>query len=59
MNLARSTYNFIVYDIPFNDAVGSASEILYNSDNLVVVMDTSNWGITKAMINISNIEAIV
>jgi cellulose biosynthesis protein BcsQ len=57
MNTVRTSHNFVVYDLPFRYAVGCASEIVFTVDNLVMVVDSSNWGITKAMLNICNIDS--
>lgn len=54
-NLSKSSYNFIVYDIPFKDAVGAAQDITATADNIITVVDSSNWGITKAMVGMCNI----
>lgn len=56
VNLAKTSHNFVIYDIPFNSATGFLSEITYMTDNLVLVADASNWGITKMMINVCNIS---
>lgn len=56
VNLAKTSHNFVIYDIPFNSAIGFLSEITYMTDNLVLVADASNWGITKLMLNVCNIS---
>lgn len=56
INLAKNNHNFIIYDIPFNSATGVAKDILYSADNIVLSVDCSNWGITKAMLGVYNIE---
>lgn len=55
--MAKTMSQFIVYDIPFKDAVESAAPIIYTADNLVINIGTSNWGITKALVGIGNIES--
>ena len=57
VNSAKSSYNFVVYDIPFSDATTCASEISIMADDLVLVSDSSNWGLTKTLINVFNIES--
>lgn len=57
VNAAKSKYHFVIYDIPFKDATSYLSEITYNADNLALVIDASNWGMTKAMINVCNIPS--
>lgn len=57
VNLAKSSHNFVIYDVPFDDATNFLSDLTYTADNLVVVVDTSNWGIVKAMLNICNISS--
>lgn len=56
VNLAKTSHNFVIYDVPFNSATGFLSEITYMTDNLVLVADASNWGITKLMLNVCNIS---
>ena len=56
VNLAKTSHNFVIYDIPFSSATGFLSEITYMTDNLVLVADASNWGITKLMLNVCNIS---
>lgn len=56
VNLAKTSHNFVIYDIPFDSATGFLSEITYMTDNLVLVADASNWGITKLMLNVCNIS---
>jgi Mrp family chromosome partitioning ATPase len=56
-NLVKSSHDFVIYDIPFKSATDYLSEITYTADNLVLVADASNWGITKLMLNVCNISA--
>lgn len=56
-NTAKTDYNFVIYDIPFDSASGFLSELVYMADNLVLVTEASNWGITKTLINMCNIES--
>ena len=56
INLAKTSHNFVIYDVPFSSATGFLSEITYMTDNLVLVADASNWGITKLMLNVCNIS---
>lgn len=55
-NLAKTSHNFVVYDVPFKYAVDYLSDITYIADNIALVVDASNWGITKAMLSVCNIE---
>lgn len=57
VNLAKTSHNFVIYDIPFASAVGYLSEITYMCDNLVLVTDASNWGVTKTMLSVCNIAS--
>ena len=57
VNLSKTSHNFVIYDIPFSTAVGFFSEITYMCDNLVLVTDASNWGITKTMLSVCNIAS--
>lgn len=56
VNLAKTSHNFVIYDVPFSSATGFLSEITYMTDSLVLVADASNWGITKMMLNVCNIS---
>ena len=57
INLAKTSHNFVIYDIPFETAVGFGSEFTFMADNIVVTVDCSNWGITKTMLNMCNLES--
>ena len=57
INLAKSTHNFIIYDIPFDSAVGFCKDFIFMADNIVLTIDCSNWGITKTMLNMCNISS--
>lgn len=56
-NSAKSSHNFVVYDIPFDLATTFLSDITYIADDIVCVTDTSNWGITKMMQSITNVSS--
>lgn len=55
VNISKTSHNFIIYDIPFNDATDFLAEITYTADNLVLAIDASNWGIAKTMLSVCNI----
>ena len=55
VQLAKTSHNFVIYDIPFEYAVGHLDAITYSADNIVMTIDSSNWGISKALLNICNI----
>ena len=57
VNLAKSSHNFIIYDVPFEDATNFLADLTYTCDNLVITMDASNWGIVKTMLNVCNISS--
>jgi Mrp family chromosome partitioning ATPase len=56
LNMAKSASNFVIYDVPFNSAKGYLKDVVYRADNLVLVTDASNWGVTKTMLSVCNIE---
>ncbi len=56
-NSAKSSHNFVIYDIPFDLATTFLSDITYIADDIVCVTDTSNWGITKMMQSITNVSS--
>lgn len=55
MTNAKATHNFVIYDIPFETATDFLSDITFGADNLVTVVDSSTWGITKMLLGICNI----
>ena len=57
VNLAKANHNFVIYDIPFDSAVGFLSDITYMSDNIVLIIEASNWGVTKSMLSMTNIAS--
>ncbi len=56
INLAKNSHNFVIYDIPFETAVGFGKDFTFMADNVVITVDCSNWGISKTMLNMCNIE---
>ena len=57
INMAKVQHNFVIYDIPFNKATTFLSDVTYGCDNIVLAVDSSNWGITKMMLNVCNIAS--
>ena len=57
ISLVKGSYNFVVYDIPFYEAVTNASDIVYSADNIVLNIAANNWGVMKAIIQMCNIES--
>ena len=57
VNVAKSNYNFVVYDMPIDDATNFLADITYTADNLLLVADASNWGLTKMMMKVCNISS--
>ena len=55
VNLAKSTYNFVIYDAPFEVATEHLPELTYLADSVTLIIDSSNWGVAKAMIGMANI----
>lgn len=55
-SVIKSAHNFVIYDVPFEVATGFLADITYTADNIVFTVDASNWGVTKAMLNMCNID---
>lgn len=55
-NTAITNYNYVIYDMPFDFATNVGSDITFMADNILMCVDYSNWGIMKALIDISNID---
>jgi hypothetical protein len=56
VNIVKNRYNFIIYDIPFNEATGYMSDITLGADAIAITVDASNWGVTKFLVGMCNIE---
>lgn len=56
INMAKANHNFVIYDIPFEYASGCLQEFIYMADNVVMTVDCSAWGISKTLIQMSNID---
>lgn len=57
VNVAKSSYNVIVFDIPFDELTTTFTDILFTADNTVYVVDTCNHGIMDMTLKFSNIES--
>ena len=57
INSVKSSFNFTIYDIPFNTATTFLRDVVYTADNIVNVVDASNWGISKFMLDCCNIAS--
>lgn len=55
MSQCKASHNFVIFDIPFDDLVESLSQIGYSADNVIINIDASNWGVSKALIGMCNI----
>lgn len=55
--VVKSSYDFIIYDIPFDYATTFFSDITMTADNILLNIDSSNWGISKTLISMCNIES--
>ena len=55
-NQAKNGHNFVIYDVPFEYAVGHLEDITTMADNLVIVMDSSTWGAMKTLLYMMNVE---
>lgn len=57
INSIKSSYNFAIYDIPFEYATTVLQDVIYTADNIVNVVDCSNYGISKFMLDYCNIAS--
>lgn len=53
----RNSYNFIIYDMPFEAAVGYCEDVSSTADNLIILGDYSTKGFMELMVLMSNIES--
>jgi cellulose biosynthesis protein BcsQ len=56
INAIRASHNFIIFDIPFKYASTRMIEVVYTADNLVIVVDSSNWGVVKTMTTLGKVR---
>ena len=54
---AKTSYNFIIFDIPFDDLTTTMAEILFATDDLIMCVDTTNHGLMDFLLNMGNIES--
>lgn len=53
----RNSYNFIIYDMPFNCATEYAADITFTADNIIITCDASNHGLMSMMLSMCNIDS--
>lgn len=52
----RNSYNFIIYDIPFQDAISHCEDVTSTADSLVLMSDYSTKGLMELLVLMSNID---
>lgn len=57
INSVKSSFNFTIYDIPFSTGTTFLRDVVYTADNIVNVVDASNWGVSKFMLDCCNIAS--
>ena len=57
INLVKPTHNFVIYDVPFDDATGFLADVVYLADELVLVTEMSTHGIIKTMLKVCNVAS--
>ena len=56
MNTARTTYNFVILDIPFDEATTTLRDMTFASDYVINVVEANNHGLMSFLLNMANIE---
>lgn len=56
ITFAKMNYNFVIYDVPFENATTNLDDIIYSADNIILNIDSSTWGINKTLIAMCNID---
>lgn len=56
MASAKAQFNFVVYDINIDDAIGDASNVATMADKLLLVIEATSSGAMKVINRITNIE---
>ena len=54
---AKTNYNFIIFDAPFNELTTSLADVLFATDDLLMCVDTTNHGLMELLLNMGNIES--
>lgn len=54
-SMIKENYNFIVYDVPFNQLDGCAVDLVYSADKLIYMADCSTRGLVSMMLDIANV----
>ena len=52
----KSNYNFVIYDTKYSDLINPLKSLIVNADNILMVIDSSNWGVLKTLNEICNTE---
>ena len=55
ISMSKGAYDFVIYYVSFQDATTYLTDLILNADNTVITVDTSQCGITKFMLLMSNI----
>ena len=54
---AKTSYNFIIFDVPFESLTTDLADVLFATDDLLMCVDTSNHGLMEFLLNMSNIDS--
>lgn len=54
-SMIKENYNFIVYDVPFNQLDGCGVDLVYSADKLIYLTECSTRGLVSLMLDIANI----
>ena len=55
-SIVKQQYNFVIYDIPFEQLVNIGVDIVYSADKLVYITESNTRGFVDLMLDIANIE---
>ena len=54
---AKTAYNFIIFDVPFEDLTTSLADVLFATDDLIMCVDATNHGLMEFLLNMGNVES--
>lgn len=54
-SMIKENYNFIVYDVPFNQLDGCGVDLVYSADKLIYLTECSTRGLVSLMLDVANI----
>lgn len=55
-SMMKQSYNFIIYDVPFNQFEKSCIDLVYSGDKVVYMTDCTTRGLVELMLDVANVD---